>query len=229
MKILALIPARGGSKRLPGKNVKLLGGKPLINWSIESASGIPQICDILVSTDDATIAAVAREAGAFVPWLRPEELASDEATSIDVALHALNWYESNRGSVDGLLLLQPTSPFRSKETILKGIKLFEEFALKPVVSVSTSQSHPMWTFKQEGNFIVPFMDQHKLNTRSQELPLAYSPNGVLYLASPLHLRNERSFVGLSSIPQYISSLKEAIDIDSRIDFEFAAHMLDKDL
>lgn len=229
MKILALIPARGGSKRLPGKNVKLLGGKPLINWSIESAGGIPQICDILVSTDNVTIAAVAREAGAFVPWLRPAELASDEATSIDVALHALNWYESNRGSVDGLLLLQPTSPFRSKETILKGIKLFEEFAHKPVVSVSISQSHPMWTFKQEGNFIVPFMDQHKLNTPSQELPLAYSPNGVLYLASPLHLRNEQSFIGLSSIPQYISSLKEAIDIDSRYDFEFAMHMLDKDL
>jgi CMP-N,N'-diacetyllegionaminic acid synthase len=229
MRILALIPARGGSKRLPGKNLKLLGGKPLINWSIESVSGIPQICDILVSTDDVTIAAVAREAGAFVPWLRPEELASDDATSIDVALHALNWYESNRGSVDGLLLLQPTSPFRSRETILKGIKLFEEFAHEPVVSVSTSQSHPMWTFKQEGNFIVPFMDQHKLNTRSQELPSAYSPNGVLYLASPLHLRNERSFVGLSSIPQYISSLKEAIDIDSGIDFEFAVHMLDKDL
>jgi CMP-N-acetylneuraminic acid synthetase len=229
MRILALIPARGGSKRLPGQNVKILGGKPLINWSIESANGIPEICDILVSTDDVTIAAVAKNAGALVPWLRPLELASDEATSIDVALHALDWYESNRGSVDGLLLLQPTSPFRSKETILNGIKLFEEFSHEPVVSVSMSQSHPMWTFKQENNYIVPFLDQHKLNTRSQELPSAYSPNGVLYLVSPLHLRKVKSFVGLRSIPQYISSLKEAIDIDSRIDFEFAIHMLDKDL
>lgn len=91
MRILALIAARGGSKRLPGKNIRVLGGKPLIVWSIDAARGIPEICDILVSTDDPAIAAVCSEAGAYVPWLRPEGLATDTASSVDVALHALDW------------------------------------------------------------------------------------------------------------------------------------------
>jgi CMP-N,N'-diacetyllegionaminic acid synthase len=93
MKILVLIPARGGSKRLPGKNIRLLGDRPLIVWTIDLAKNIPKICDILVSTDDIAIAEVASKAGALVPWLRPAELATDTATSVDVCLHALDWYE----------------------------------------------------------------------------------------------------------------------------------------
>jgi CMP-N-acetylneuraminic acid synthetase len=91
MRILVLIPARGGSKRLPGKNIKLLGGKPLINWSIESILGISAVCDILVSTDDSEIAEIARQAGASVPWLRPANLSTDTASTVDVALHTLDW------------------------------------------------------------------------------------------------------------------------------------------
>ena len=93
MKILALITARKGSKRLPGKNNRLLGGKPLIIWSIDVAKGIPEICDVLVSTDDSEIAEISRNAGAFVPWLRPSNIATDNATSEEVALHAIDWYE----------------------------------------------------------------------------------------------------------------------------------------
>ena len=125
MKILALILARGGSKRLPGKNIRCLGGKPLIVWSIDVTKHIPEICDILVSTDDPAIAAVSKGAGALVPWLRPPELATDTATSVDAALHALDWYEADKGKVDGLLLLQPTSPFRTKETVMRGIAFFK--------------------------------------------------------------------------------------------------------
>jgi CMP-N-acetylneuraminic acid synthetase len=116
VKILALIPARGGSKRLPGKNIRILQEKPLIVWSIEVAKGIPEICDILVSTNDLAILSVCKEAGALVPWLRPASLATDEASSIDVAIHALDWYESEKGAIDGVMLLQPTSPFRSKQS-----------------------------------------------------------------------------------------------------------------
>ncbi|NDB69694.1 MAG: acylneuraminate cytidylyltransferase family protein, partial [Methylocystaceae bacterium] len=93
MKILALVTARGGSKRLPGKNLRKLDGIPLIVWSINIAKGVDTICDILVSTDSPSIANVARDAGALVPWLRPAELATDTATSVDVSLHALDWYE----------------------------------------------------------------------------------------------------------------------------------------
>ena len=125
MKILALIPARGGSKRLPKKNILPLGGKPLISWTIDAVKDTPEIVDILVSTDSCEIASVARAAGALVPWLRPDVLSTDTATSMDVCLHALDWYEEKYGDVDGLLLLQPTSPFRDKNTITKGIELFQ--------------------------------------------------------------------------------------------------------
>lgn len=157
MKILALITARGGSKRLPGKNIRQLAGKPLIVWSIEAAKGISDICEMLVSTDDPAIAAVCSEAGASVSWLRPAELATDTASSVDVALHALDWYETEKGAVDGLLLFQPTSPFRNKQTIQRGIELFAEYARQPVLGVSPAQVHPMWTLKIEREYLVPFM------------------------------------------------------------------------
>ena len=115
MRILTVIAARGGSKRLPGKHIRVLGEKPLIIWSIDVAKDIPEICDILVSTDDTAIASVCTEAGILVPWLRPVELATDTANLVDVVLHALGWYETEKGAVDGILLLQPTSPFRTKK------------------------------------------------------------------------------------------------------------------
>ncbi len=126
MRILAVIPARGGSKRLPRKNIRPLGGIPLIFWSINAAKGISEICDILVSTDDPEIAEVTKNTGALVPWLRPRELATDTAQSVDVCLHALEWYEKEKGKVDGLMLLQPTSPFRTRGSILRGIELFDK-------------------------------------------------------------------------------------------------------
>ena len=132
MKILALVTARKGSKRLHNKNIRLLGNKPLIVWTINSAKNIPEICDILVSTDDQAVMSISKDIGAYVPWLRPVDLATDTASSVDVALHALNWYESERGAVDGILLLQPTSPFRSKETIQRGIELFKKYNCLPV-------------------------------------------------------------------------------------------------
>lgn len=221
MKILALITARGGSKRLPGKNIRLLGGKPLIVWSIDVAKDIPEICDILVSTDDPTIAAVCREAGAFVPWLRPVELATDTASSIDVALHALDWYETAKGVVDGVLLLQPTSPFRTKKTVRSGIELFAQNDRQPVLGVSPTHSHPMWTFKMEGAYLVPFIQGHGLTTRSQDLPPAYVVNGCFYLISPAELRARRSFVGEKTIPLLIESPEEALDIDTEWDFKIA--------
>jgi CMP-N,N'-diacetyllegionaminic acid synthase len=228
MRILALIPARGGSKRLPGKNIKLLGDKPLINWTIEAVKEIPEICEILVSTDNSDIALIAKMAGARVPWLRPALLSTDVATSVDVAIHALDWYEKEFCKVDGLLLLQPTSPYRTKLTIQRGINLFKEFNQQPVIGVSPSQSHPQWALKQQGNFIVPFMKDHKLGIRSQELTPSFTPNGLLYLVSPEYLRREYSFGGMMAIPCHTSSMKEAIDIDSKSDFEFAEYMLSRD-
>lgn len=228
MKILAIVPARGGSKRLPGKNIKLLGNKPLITWTIEAAMGISEICEILVSTDNSEIASVAEIAGAKVPWLRPEHLSSDEATSVEVAIHALNWYENEYGKVDGVLLLQPTSPYRTKLTIQKGIQLFREFNQSPIIGVSPSQTHPQWALRQQGEFLVPFMENHKLGTRSQELLPSFSPNGLLYLVSPEYLRTEHSFGEVMAVPCHTSSIKEGIDIDTDWDFKFATYMLNQE-
>ena len=225
MRILALIAARGGSQRLPGKNVRLLGGSPLIVWSIAVPKGIPEICDILVSTDAAAIAEVARGAGALVPWLRPAELATGAASSVDVCLHALDWYEREKGRVDGLLLLQPTSPFRSRDTILRGIELFREHDRRPVLGVSPARSHPMWCFRLEGTTVHPYLPGGGLQLRSQELPPAYVVNGALYLIAPADLRSLRSFYSERVVPLVINDPKECIDIDTEWDWRVAEAFL----
>ena len=221
MRILALIPARGGSKRLPGKNIRILGDKPLINWSIEVARSTPEICEVLVSTNDPEIALIAKAAGASVPWLRPEILSTDVATSVDVTLHALDWFERENGPVEGLLLLQPTSPFRTRESIQQGIKLFEKHNKQPVVGVSPVQDHPMWSLKKQGEYVVPFLEQNGFGSRSQDLLPIFIANGYFYLITPSTLREGHSFLGARSVPLIIESQLEAIDIDTDWDFKFA--------
>ena len=225
MKILVLITARGGSKRLPGKNIRRLGDKPLVVWSIDVAKGISDICDIIVSTDDVAIAKVCSEAGASVPWIRPKELSSDTSSSVDVALHALDWYEAHHGNVDGLLLLQPTSPFRSKSNVLRGIKLFHHSKFNPVIGVSLVRDHPMWTMKKKGDYLVPFISEHGFGKRSQDLPSAFIVNGSFYLISPEDLRKNHSFIGVNTVPLVIESPKEALDIDTEWDFKVAEYFI----
>ncbi len=225
MRILALIPARGGSKRVPRKNLRMLGGKPLIVWSIEVAKKVPQICDILVSTDDQEIADVARTSGALVPWLRPINLSKDDSKSIDVALHALEWYESKNGKIDGLLLLQPTSPFRTQESIEKSVFLFNENSRRSVISVSPVQDHPMWVLKRNGEFLLPFFEQDGLQRQSQDLEEAYIVNGSIYLASPNEIRESKTFLGKELVPLVIHSREEAIDIDTEWDFRLCEFLI----
>lgn len=224
MKILAVILARGGSKRLPNKNILALGGKPLIEWSIRTAQEFPDLCDVLVSTDDKAIADVGKKAGALVPWLRPAALASDTATSVDAVLHALDWYESERGGVDGLLLLQPTSPFRSPETVQRGIELFAE-SKRAVVGVTPAPSHPLWALKITDGGLSPWLDEGGLHLRSQDLPPAYAVTGSLYLVRPEDLRLHRTFFTPDALPLVIESWRETIDIDTAEDFALAETLL----
>ena len=227
MRILAVITARGGSKRLPGKNIRNLGGKPLIAWSIDVATKIPEICDILVTTDDSGIAEVARDVGAMVPWLRPAELSTDTATSVDACLHALDWYESEKGKVDGLLLLQPTSPFRSRESVLRGINLFRAHQYKPVVGVAPAESHPMWCFKVDESSMRPFVDGGGLHLRSQDLPLAYEVNGAFYLITPSDLRREKTFYADDMVPLLFQLPEESVDIDTEWDWMVAEKVVER--
>lgn len=220
-RILALVTARAGSKRVPGKNLRSLAGRPLIAWSVETARGIADICEILVSTDDTAVAAAGRDAGALVPWLRPQELASDTASSVDVCLHALDWYEGQHGTVEGLLLLQPTSPFRSRETLSRGIAMFYASGRRPVVAVSPAPSHPFWCFRLDGQELRPYIEGADLRARSQDLPPAYVLNGALYLTEPQRLRQRRTFCEADMLPLVMDDPVEAIDIDTEWDWTVA--------
>jgi N-acylneuraminate cytidylyltransferase len=224
MKLLALVPARGGSKRVPNKNIKELGGKPLISWTIGAAVGVPEIVDVLVSTDSKKIAEVAKDSGALVPWLRPAGLASDTATSMDVCIHAIDWYENEKGLVDGIILLQPTSPFRTTATIRRGIELFIKNSHMPVVSFSPAASHPMWCYQLTDIGIKPFIVGSEKPTRSQDLPEAYMLNGALYIASSKYLRQHRSFIGDGTQPLVIDDGKESLDIDTEWDWKLAEYL-----
>lgn len=226
MRLLALILARGGSKRVRGKNLRPLGAKPLIVWSIDVARGISEIAATLVSTDEPEIAEVARRAGALVPWLRPAELATDTASSLDASLHALDWFETHMGAVDGLMLLQPTSPFRRRGSVLSGIELFRANGLRPVVGLSPAHSHPLWCFKILGGKLHPYVSGGGLHLRSQDLPPAYTLNGAFYLIAPAQLRATRSFFCDDMVPLLMSEPGESIDIDTEWDWRLAQTLLE---
>jgi CMP-N,N'-diacetyllegionaminic acid synthase len=221
MRILALITARGGSKRLPGKNMRLLGGSPLILWSINIAKDIPEVVDILVTTDDSEIAEISKSAGALVPWLRPPELATDTASSVDVCLHAIKWYEEEKGKVDGVMLLQPTSPFRRRSKILQGIKIFSLHQHRPLVGVSETESHPMRCFNIEDGRLHPLIKGDGVSMRTQELPPVYVVNGSFYLIAPEDLRKQRSFYKGDLIPLLAEDPIEGLDIDTKWDWMIA--------
>jgi len=221
MKLLIIIPARGGSKRLPSKNIMKLAGKPLIQWTIDVAQKIPYENTIIVSTDSEDIAEVARECGVEVPWLRPPEISQDYSTTTDVALHALNWFEKNFSAADGVLLLQPTTPFRKVERIVEGIEKFKSSGMKPVVAVSPVSQHPSWMFKLEGGNLVSFLKGHSSYERSQELEILYVVNGGFYLISPNDLREQETFFAKLMMPLVIESASECIDIDTKEDFDLA--------
>jgi len=221
VKVLALIPARGGSKRVPGKNVRDLAGKPLIIWTLDAVRGVEGIVDVLVSTDDPGIAAVASSAGARVPWLRPAHLATDIAGSVDVALHALDWFEMQHGTVDALLLLQPTSPLRRRESVEAGLALFQKCGINALVGVSPVSTHPYWSYRIEDQRLISFMPDAPRDVRSQDLPPAYMINGAFYLITPECLRSKRSFVPPGAQPLVMDDPAEAVDIDTEFDWRIA--------
>lgn len=225
MKILAIIPARRGSKRLPGKNLKKLGKKPLISWTIDLSVRVNEISDVLVSTDDERIARIARDSNVLVPWLRPKHLATDTATSVDAVLHALNWYEIEKEPVDGIILMQPTSPFRTLQTVKKGIQLFKSNNLRPVVSVTLINKKINSVYKLNKGFLKPFDlgDIRHLDDANFNL---FSPNGLFYMISSEDIKTRKSFYGLETIPLIVKESKETIDIDTEWDFKIAQKFFD---
>lgn len=217
--VLAIIPARGGSKRLPGKNIKLLGGLPLIGWTIKAALSSECFVDVLVSTDDPAIAEVSKQQGASVPWLRPAELATDFTPSIDVVLHALDAWEQANGSVDAVVLLQPTSPFRTMASIRSAVEQFlSADGLHPVVSVSPTATHPAWCFRMTEDGMEPFLGWDKVSRRSQDLEPAWALNGAIYIMSSQRLRQDKAFLTHDAHAFVMADSSESIDVDTANDF-----------
>ncbi|MCP9941919.1 acylneuraminate cytidylyltransferase family protein [Cyanobium sp. ATX 6E8] len=222
MSLLALIPARGGSKGIPRKNIRPLAGKPLIAHTICAARQVSGIERVVVSTDDPEIAAVARQWGAEVPFLRPPELAADTTPGIDPVLHALEQIpEASR-----LLLLQPTSPLRAAADI-EGILAFQaQHSCPSVVSVTASPKHPQWMVRlNPGHELTPFLPPAAADTR-QQLEPAYAFNGALYLCDRTWLQNQRSFVGPGTLG-YLMPPERSVDIDTSLDWLWAETLLQR--
>lgn len=230
-RLLAIIPARGGSKRLPRKNARLLGGRPLIAWSIDTALAAQAFCDVLLTTDDEEIAEIGREAGAFVPWLRPAELASDAASSSDVLKHALDWYEVERSPVNGVVLFQPTCPFRRVASVRGALQRFLDQPggddRPTVVSVSPSSVPPEWCFRMDATkgALQPVLGWSELGKRSQDLQPAVQLNGSIYIASSATIRAGGPLVGPGSLAFLMSGSEERVDIDTEDDWRFAESFL----
>lgn len=220
-RFLAVVPARGGSKRLPRKNVLPLAGKPLIAWTLDAARASGVLDDLVVSTDDPEIAEAARQAGAAVPWLRPPELATDTATSQTVLRHALEWHLRERGPVSAVVLLQPTSPFRSAASIRGAIAAYRAQpagAPQAVVSVSPASQPPHWCFGIEGGEMHPFLGWEGLRKRSQDLPPAYALNGAVYVIPSAQLMDGGPLLRPGMRPFVMSDAREAMDIDTEDDW-----------
>lgn len=225
MNILAIVPARGGSKRLQGKNIKQLGDRPLIAWTIDAAKLSGEFMDVLVTTDDADIANAAERCGDIILHRRSAELSNDTASSYDVVMDALDKYDSlSRGVVQGVMLLQPTSPFRTTESISAAVGLFSS-SKAPVVSVCHSEVHPAWAFKVSGTSLEPFLGWDDLALRSQDLPPAYTLTGSIYLITPEDLRRHKRFLIPGIQPLVTSHGAEALDIDTEHDWQTALSYL----
>lgn len=231
MRILALIPARGGSKGVPGKNIKLLGGKPLLAYTSEIALQSRYFTEVVVSTEDTQIMEVSKSLGIQVPFIRPMELAQDDTPTIDVIIQALRWYEKQNSFFDAVCLLQVTSPFRTLDFLNKGIEKFVESGCDSLVSVQRvpHEYNPHWTFEvnAEGNLKIA-IGEAEIISRRQELPQAYHRDGSIYITKTEVLLKEHSLYGKSTA--FIESEPDFhINIDTMEDWEKAEAMIQKKL
>ena len=225
MNIISIIPARGGSKGIPRKNIKLLNGKPLISYSIDASNSCSLIDDTYVSTEDGEISEISKGNNAEVIE-RPDELAGDDSSSIDVILHVLDYLE-NRGKLPDLfVLLQPTSPLRTSEDIEASINSFLESDCDSLVSVCELDHRSLLNFSLEDGFLVQNNNEALFNSRRQDIPTHYSLNGAIYITTPEFIRKNRSFYSDKTIP-HVMSKEKSIDIDTSFDFKLAEFLLNE--
>jgi len=224
MKVLGIIPARGGSKGLPKKNIKILGDKPLIAWSIEAGLNSKLINKVVVTTDNKEIIDVSKKYGAEIPFVRPSDLSSDTATAKDVLVHAINDFAAKGEFYDYVVLLQPTSPFRKVTDIDNMIEEATNSKADMVVSVKETTSNPYYVLFEENDN--GFLEKSKKSnfTRRQDCPKVYEYNGSVYVIKVSSLLNNNSLSFEKTLKYEMEELY-SVDIDSQFDFDFAAFLL----
>jgi len=224
--IIAIIPARGGSKGIPRKNIKNLGGKPLIAYTIDEALRSKYLEHVFVSTEDPEIAKISKEYGAQVID-RPASLAEDTSKTVDAVLHAIEYLEKEGTHPHVVVLLQPTSPLRAADDIDVAVKLFLDNECDSVISVCEPDHSPFWCFTISGKYLQPLIDNKFDNTRRQDLPRVVTPNGAIYISTPETIRKYEGFYGDRIIP-YCMPPERSIDIDGPIDFTIAEVLINRE-
>lgn len=224
MKTLVIIPARGGSKGIPGKNIKPLGGKPLILYALENALSIADKADICVSTDSEEIRRTVEQAGVPVPFLRPAELAADNSGTYEVLLHALDYYEGLGRSYDRVILLQPTSPFLRPEQLKEAAALWTP-DIDMVVSVKESAANPYYNaFETGADGYLEICKGDGRYTRRQDAPKVWEYNGAVYVISVPALRRGPLGSFRRRMP-YVMSAADSVDLDTPLDWMLAETIL----
>lgn len=220
MNTLVIIPARGGSKGIPHKNIKNLGGKPLICYAIDGARSVVEDCDICVTTDDENIKRVVESYGLKVPFLRPEHLASDSAGTYEVLLHALDFYQERGKQYDRILLLQPTSPFRRESDIKGALDLYSN-DLDMVVTVKESESNPYYNaFEENEDGFLKLSKGEGGIARRQDAPKVWEYNGAVYVINPDSLKKS-PLSKFTKIKKYEMDALHSIDLDTQLDWKIA--------
>ncbi len=228
MNSLVIIPARGGSKGIPHKNIKPLNGKPLIYYTIDVARAIVTDDNICVSTDDDEIIKCVEKYNLKVPFVRPAELATDTAGTYEVLLHALDFYEKQGKQFDNIILLQNTSPFRSAEDVKKSLNLYSD-DIDMVVSVKETSSNPYYNcFEEDDKGFLKISKGDGLFTRRQDVPKAYEYNGAIYVINPKSLK-EKPLGRFTKRMKYVMDDIHSVDLDNMIDWKFAEFVIKENL
>ncbi len=230
MKIVAVIPARAGSKGVSNKNLRELGGKPLIGWSIEAVRACFDIDRVILTTDSQEIANVGRHFGAEAPFIRPAELARDETPTISTVVHAVQWLEENESYfADFIMCIQPTSPLCATQDIQGAIDLLKATNAEGVVSVTLSESHPFWMKQLDlDGRVTDFLEPPRSVHRRQDLPKLYSLNGAIYLAQRDILVDLQTWYTPKTYG-YIMPINRSLDINTPWDLYLADLILKDNL
>lgn len=228
MKPLVIIPARGGSKGIPHKNIKDLNGKPLIYYTIDVARQIVGDEDICVSTDDNEIIKCVEGYGLKVPFVRPAELATDTAGTYEVLTHALNFYEQQGKYFDVVLLLQNTSPFRTVEHVKEALKLYTS-DIDMVVSVNETRTNPYYNCVEEDqNGYLKKTLNSKILTRRQDAPVTYEYNGAIYVMNAERLK-AMHYSKFTKTVKYVMDEIHSVDLDTMLDWKYAEFIIKEGL